>query len=137
MRTKHTGGQVDISRIRQVYSRNITELIKELRYRNRLTQSEFSDLVGINRALICQYESGEREPSFESIIKIAQYAKVSVDYLLGIQPSNKFDLTEGEEDIIGVWRKLPAGAEMNVKKEADETRAARNYQVVVKQELKI
>ena len=127
----------EISQIRQTYSRNIAELVKELRYRDRLTQTQFSDRVGINRSLICQYESGEREPSFESIIKIAQYAKVSIDNLLGLQTSHKFNLTETEEELIGIWRKVPSGAEMNIKKEPEGQPGLKDYQVAIKQEVKL
>ncbi len=137
MPNKNNFPKAEISRIRKTYSHNISELIKELRYRDRLTQTQFSERVGINRSLICQYESGEREPSFESIIKIAQYAKVSIDYLLGLQASNKFDLTETEEELIGIWRKVPSGAEMNIKKEPEVQPGLKDYQVIIKQEVKI
>ena len=62
-----------ISQQRELAGQNVRELIKWLRSRDNLTQTEFAQRVGINRSLICQYESGERLPSMESIIKLAVY----------------------------------------------------------------
>jgi Zn-dependent peptidase ImmA (M78 family)/DNA-binding XRE family transcriptional regulator len=46
-------------------------------------QTELSQKAGLKPAAINQYESGERRPSFEALIKLAGALKVSTDYLIG------------------------------------------------------
>jgi len=123
--------------IRKNCSQNVQELIKELRYRERLTQTEFARRVGINRSLVCQYESGDREPSLESIIKLALYAKKPVDAILGLEGAPQFNLNRGEEKIINYWRKIPEGAELVIKKTSSHEEDITDSQITIKQEVKI
>ncbi len=57
---------------------------KELRVNKNVTQTEVSMELGITKATISYYESGKRMPSNLMIRKIANYFKVPVDYLLGM-----------------------------------------------------
>ncbi len=57
---------------------------KELRINAGITQTEFSLIFGITKATVSYYESGKRLPSNTMIRKIANYFKVPVDYLLGM-----------------------------------------------------
>lgn len=57
---------------------------KELRLNAGITQTEFSHYLGISKATISYYESGKRMPSNSQIRKIANYFKVPIDYLLGM-----------------------------------------------------
>lgn len=57
---------------------------KELRLNNGITQTEFSEYLGVSKATISYYESGKRMPSNAQIRKIANYFKVPVDFLLGM-----------------------------------------------------
>lgn len=57
--------------------------IAHLRDERRLTQEELSSKVGITRAALSHYENNRREPDYETIQKIADFFKVSVDYLVG------------------------------------------------------
>jgi transcriptional regulator with XRE-family HTH domain len=61
-------------------------LIKELRENNGLTQEEVSKKLNIARATYANYETGKREPNFETLQKIAALFVVSTDYLLGNIP---------------------------------------------------
>lgn len=58
--------------------------IKELRLKSQLTQALLSKEININDRTIRSYESGEMQPTAPTIIRIAKYFEVSVDYLLGL-----------------------------------------------------
>lgn len=57
--------------------------IRKLREKYELTQIEFSKILNISNTTLSQYESGNRIPNDEIKLKIADYFKVSLDYLLG------------------------------------------------------
>lgn len=57
---------------------------KELRITMGVTQTEVSAFLGITKATVSYYESGKRMPSNAMIRKIANYFKVPIDYLLGM-----------------------------------------------------
>ena len=57
--------------------------LKELRDEHGLTQAELGKLLNISPSAIGMYEQGRREPSIEALIKIADYFRVTTDYLLG------------------------------------------------------
>jgi transcriptional regulator with XRE-family HTH domain len=56
--------------------------IKQLRLELNLTQEELAKKVGITTASIGMYETNSRKPSYDVLKKIANYFKVSHDYLL-------------------------------------------------------
>lgn len=60
------------------------ERLKNLRskQRPRLSQQALSDKLGLNRATYARYETGDNEPDYETLIKIADYYDVSLDYLI-------------------------------------------------------
>lgn len=55
--------------------------LKELR-KNK-TQNEIAKALGITQRTYSNYEAGNRQPDQDTLIKIADYFNVSVDYLLG------------------------------------------------------
>ncbi|HEY0826868.1 MAG TPA: helix-turn-helix transcriptional regulator [Bacilli bacterium] len=57
--------------------------IAALRDKQKLTQEQLSVSLGISRAALSHYEKNRREPDYETLIKIANYFKVSMDYLVG------------------------------------------------------
>lgn len=48
-----------------------------------MTQLELSEKTGINQAVISKFESGERIPTTEKLIILADFYEVSVDYMIG------------------------------------------------------
>lgn len=59
------------------------ERLKEIRKQKNMNQKEFAELFGVNQKMISNYETGRNEPSIELLIKIADYFKISIDYLVG------------------------------------------------------
>ncbi len=56
--------------------------LKKLRKEKGLTQLGLQMKTGIEQALISKYESGERVPPTETLIKLADFYGVSMDYIL-------------------------------------------------------
>lgn len=57
--------------------------LKDLRNKAKLSQQEFSRIIGISKSSINMYERGEREPGLGTVKKIADFFDVRTDYLLG------------------------------------------------------
>lgn len=57
--------------------------IKDLREDNDLKQKEIAAVLGIDQRVYSNYETGKREIPVHILIKLADYYKVSTDYLLG------------------------------------------------------
>jgi len=57
--------------------------LKELREEKAMTQAQLSAHLQISASSIGMYEQGRREPDNETLIKIADFFNVTIDYLLG------------------------------------------------------
>ena len=57
--------------------------IRELRKARRITQLKMALDLDMSQNTISRYESGEREPGIAELIRIADYFRVSIDYLVG------------------------------------------------------
>lgn len=57
--------------------------IRDLREDNDLTQKQIADYLACDQSLYSKYERGERPLPLEYAVKLADYYRVSVDYLLG------------------------------------------------------
>ncbi len=56
--------------------------LKEIRKAKGISQLKLAMDLSTNQNTISRYETGEREPGINELIKIAEYFNVSVDYLL-------------------------------------------------------
>lgn len=57
--------------------------IKDMREDNDFTQKQISQLLLCDQSLYSKYERGEREIPLKIIVALADFYKVSVDYLIG------------------------------------------------------
>jgi len=57
--------------------------LKELRKKRRISQLRLAIDLNMNQNTISRYENMERQADYETLIKIADYFDVSLDYLLG------------------------------------------------------
>lgn len=57
--------------------------LKELRKAKGISQLKLAMDLNMNQNTISRYETGEREPGINELIRIADYFNVSVDYLVG------------------------------------------------------
>ncbi len=57
--------------------------LKELRKAKGISQLKLAMDLNMNQNAISRYENGVRQADYETLIKFADYFKVSIDYLLG------------------------------------------------------
>ena len=58
--------------------------LEDLRVDNDKTQIEIAEYLNLNLNVYWRYEKGEREIPVWALIKLADYYRVSTDYLLGL-----------------------------------------------------
>lgn len=56
--------------------------LRELRKAKNLTQISVQMKTGIEQALLSKYETGERVPPTETLIQLADFYDVSMDYIM-------------------------------------------------------
>ncbi|MDE6470834.1 MAG: helix-turn-helix domain-containing protein [Eubacterium sp.] len=56
--------------------------LKELRKKKGISQLKLAMDLSMNQNTISRYETGERQADYKTLIKIADYFDVSIDYLL-------------------------------------------------------
>ncbi|MBE6669393.1 MAG: helix-turn-helix transcriptional regulator [Ruminococcaceae bacterium] len=56
--------------------------LKELRKSRKVSQLKLAMDLNMNQNSISRYETGEREADYTTLIKLADYFNVSIDYLL-------------------------------------------------------
>ena len=62
----------------------LPERLREMREKLNYSQNDVAELMGLSPSAISSYESGDRTPSLESLIKLTKIYHCSCDYLLGI-----------------------------------------------------
>ena len=70
---------------------NIGNKIKQYRELNKMTQKDIAEVLGVEPGTISKYESGMIEPNIESIKKLAETFKITIDELL--KDEEKFDFS--------------------------------------------
>ena len=73
----------------------IGKIIKRLRKEKDMTQADLAKAVGVTTSSIGMYETGVRNPSYDVVVKLANYFNVTTDYLLG---NNEQELSDLEEE---------------------------------------
>ncbi len=58
------------------------ERLRELRKSKGISLKELGAIVGVAESTMSLYESGKRQPDYETLLKLAEYYGVTVDYLL-------------------------------------------------------
>lgn len=95
--------------------------LRELRKEKGLTTTELGEIIGCSNPTITNYERGYRKPDPETLLKLADYFGVSVDYLLGrdealgvqMKPAAESELTATEQELLTLYRNaVPAVREL-------------------------
>ena len=69
------------------------ERLKMLRTENHLRQDQVARLINVDKSSISLYETGMRQPSYATLVRLANVFNVSTDYLLGRINSSPIDLS--------------------------------------------
>ncbi len=56
--------------------------LKELRKEKGISLKELGSIVGVAESTMSLYENGKRQPDYETLLRLAEYFDVTVDYLL-------------------------------------------------------
>lgn len=72
------------------------EVLNKTRKSQKITAQQMADYLNINLRSYRAYESNDRQPSFDMLVKIADKLNVTTDYLLCRVPSQRFP--EGHDD---------------------------------------
>jgi transcriptional regulator with XRE-family HTH domain len=62
---------------------SLPQRLRLLRQEMKMTQEEMARVILVPRATYTHYELGKRTPDLDTIIQLAQFHHVSVDFLLG------------------------------------------------------
>lgn len=76
-----------------------SDRLKELRKSSGLTQVQFAEIFNIAKGTIGMWESGKREPDFETTQRIADFFGVTVDDLIGAKTKAPTLTKKDERDI--------------------------------------
>lgn len=88
---------------------SLGQKISALRKKRGLSQAQLAEKLGIGTSTLGMYETNKREPSYQTLVAIADFFNTSVDDLLGRNTS----LDKGENDSL-TWADLgmPYGGEI-------------------------
>ena len=106
------------------------DMLTYFRKRNGLSQQDLADKTGLKRSAIGMYETGKREPDFETLETIADFFNVNIDTLLGkskpslptrVLPANVIPLPEMKKiPLVGqIACGTPILAEQNIEEYID------------------
>ena len=83
----------------------IGQRIKQLRKEYNLTQQQFAELINLKNSTISLYENEKRQPEFQTLVKIADYFNVTIDWLFGRVDNKNLLIIENEyipKDLLNV-----------------------------------
>lgn len=83
---------------------NFGTKLKALRTSQKLTQQQLAERIGVAKSVVSYYESGDRYPSYDVLIKIAHIFHTTTDYLLDVSRENVIDVSGLSEEDIAVVR---------------------------------
>ncbi|SFK73902.1 Helix-turn-helix [Bacillus sp. 5mfcol3.1] len=82
-------------------------ILRDLRKEKKITQKELALTLKLSESTIGMYERNERQPDYDTLNRIANYFKVTTDFLLGRTISHEKHATEDtfEDPELNLWFK--------------------------------
>lgn len=98
--------------------------LKNLRAVNNITQNDLAKILKVSRPTIAGYETKNRQPDFNHLIKISDYFGVSIDYLItgsektpvNITTTNKIIEKSVDSDVLDAYKHLSLDSKQDVLK---------------------
>lgn len=95
------------------------ENLRHLRKEQNFSMKQLGEIIGVSESTISLYENGHRQPDFHTLIKLADYFNVTVDYLIGREnayaiaqtSSQETTLTQFENELLALFRKMDIHAQ--------------------------
>ena len=92
---------------------NFGSILKDLRTSRGITQGELATMLEVSRSTVGMYETGGREPDFETMEAIADIFNVDLDYLMGrSQVERKHPISPPRKEIPPGFQPLPEMAQV-------------------------
>lgn len=84
--------------IDRTLAKQVGNRLKNLRQKRGYSpQSNVAELIGVSRYSLIKYENGDMMPSAQTLIDIADFYGVSVDYILGREAKDESRLQNGQK----------------------------------------
>ena len=83
---------------------NFGDKLKALRTSQKLTQQQLADRIGVAKSVVSYYESGDRYPSYDVLVRVAHVFHTTTDYLLDVKKEKVIDVTGLSDEDIAVVR---------------------------------
>ena len=81
--------------------------LQELRKERKISQQELANELNINVMTYNNWEKEKREPNIETLIKLADFYNVTIDYLIGRDYSNDVGyLSDAERELLNNFKQL-------------------------------
>ena len=84
--------------------------LKEIRIRRGMTQKTVADYLGCSTVVYSRYETEDRMPSVDMLIRLGECFGVSIDYLVGRQSVSPEGLSAYETALISAAREADCRA---------------------------
>lgn len=99
-------------KIRDAVKRTIASNIKRARLDANMTQAEAADKLGITAQAVSNFERGINGIENSMLLHMCEIYNTSMSYVLGEEEKenspDEFVLTEGEKDLLELFRLIPA-----------------------------
>jgi len=69
---------------------NLTQLIKDYCIDNETNIKQFANLVKISNSLVYKYVNEKVKPTFNNLVKLANFFTCSIDYLVGLDNNYRY-----------------------------------------------
>lgn len=87
--------------------------LKEIRLEKGLTQKAVADYIGCSPVVYSRYETGDREPSIDMLIKIADCFNVTLDEIIGRSKTDESGLSVYEKTLLTAARNADERAQQD------------------------
>lgn len=78
--------------------------LKEIRTEKGITQVQLAETMGVSKGTVAMWETGKREPNFETLNQLSEIFDKRIDYILGYSnDASSPKMTEEDIDQLGVW----------------------------------
>lgn len=78
--------------------------LKEIRAEKGITQVQLAETMGVSKGTVAMWETGKREPNFETLNQLSEIFDKRIDYILGYSnDTSSPQMTEEDIEQLGVW----------------------------------
>ena len=78
--------------------------LKEIRLKKGLTQRQVADYIGCAPSVYSRYETGDREPSIDTLIQLSRCLGMTIDRIVGNDAPDDEGLTSYEVALVNAAR---------------------------------